>query len=779
MPQLSGSTKAKSRDGRQSRSRNTTPSSNISVPISSNIPSHTAYLEIDLAKLMIPQNVTYDQMLNQHGGSQGIPDPSSLNQMADNLRMLEQLSTERYAACDRGMRALSEERKRRIEEEHRLEQENRDKEEKASLKRAAEDEEARGRKSLKTKKVKKERSSVREERPLAIGAHGLARQDGLDLPPQASTETVQASPSPPKRKLDAVDSSSLSSASQPPSPTTGRLTEEPKSPQKSRASSTSSVDSHQPPPAASIAQYQTFGPDPTTFDDPTIYHIRPVTEDMTDEERAEIYSVAGFPHSDLSHMIAGTIPDKDFSNAKPSNQVNANTFQAYIDPYLRPLTEEEMAFLKERGDRVTPFLMPRRGKRHYSEIWAEEDGQFSLDSTHHNNDKDRLPLNQARGNLEQMTDEIAETDQISNGPMLNRLLSTMRFENRPSPSEDKPPTTTATTTNGTEQPPPTSNGLTNGDVSTNTNGHTESSNNNNTDDTKAPTSSSSLPPATYIPSAPPTNTSLKLDPLTIDDRLRAELRYIGFLPSSSSSNTDHNTAPTLTNGNNPPTNPPATTTTSHNNHPPTNPPRSPPIDYDAHNDDPLAERLRALQSELHRTTLENGARKSRLLALASERMAYQEYSTILEDLDAQVQQAYLKRTRTLGKRGKSAKEREKQMLAAAKRAAANGGGDGGEGGEAIGVQRPGIGDLARQLMRRRGKWVDMIAPVFAEEGGGVGEEEAGGGRGEAGWGGEASKWTGKGVGMGKGTIFEEGVMEGYLRAEKERWEDEEGEIGGE
>ncbi|KAL8945703.1 MAG: hypothetical protein Q9222_007796, partial [Ikaeria aurantiellina] len=486
MPQLSGGNKAKSRDGRQSRSRNTTPSSNISIPISSSVASHTSYLEIDLAKLMIPQNVTYDQILSQHGGSQSIPDPSSLNQMADNLRMLGQLSEERGSACDKGMRALSEKRKERVEEEHRLEQENRDREEKASLKRAAEDEEARGRKSLKTKKVKKERSSVREERPLAVGAHGLARQDGLDLPPQAPTETVQASPSPPKRKLDAVDSSSLSSASQPASPTTGRLTEEPKSPQKSRASSTSSVDSHQPPPAASIAQYQTFGPDPTTFDDPTIYHIRPVTDDMTDEEKAEIYSVAKFPKSDLSHLIAGTIPDKDFSNAKPSNQVNANTFQAYIEPYLRPLTEEDMAFLKERvsrisiqnlikqvamliqqGDRVTPFLMPRRGKKHYTEIWAEEDGQFSLDTAQHS-DKDKLPLNQARGNLEQMTDEIAETDQISNGPMLNRLLSTMRFENRPSPSEDKPPTTT---TNGTDAPqpppPPTSNGLTNGDTSTN------------------------------------------------------------------------------------------------------------------------------------------------------------------------------------------------------------------------------------------------------------------------------------------------------------------------
>jgi transcriptional adapter 3 len=69
---------------------------------------------------------------------------------------------------------------------------------------------------------------------------------------------------------------------------------------------------------------------------------------MTDEEKMEIYGVTSFPHDDLSDLIAGVPPDKDFSNAKPSNQVNANTFQTYLEPYLRPLTEEDLGFLKER-----------------------------------------------------------------------------------------------------------------------------------------------------------------------------------------------------------------------------------------------------------------------------------------------------------------------------------------------------------------------------------------------------------------------------------------------
>lgn len=100
---------------------------------------------------------------------------------------------------------------------------------------------------------------------------------------------------------------------------------------------------HGPPP---IPQ-QGFFPDPLA-PDPVIYHIREVTPGMTDEEKKEIYGVTSFPTKDLSDEIAGTPPDKDFSNAKPTNQVAASTFLTYVEPYVRPLTEEDMAWLRER-----------------------------------------------------------------------------------------------------------------------------------------------------------------------------------------------------------------------------------------------------------------------------------------------------------------------------------------------------------------------------------------------------------------------------------------------
>ena len=386
-----------------------------------------------------------------------------------------------------------------------------------------------------------------------------------------------------------------------------------------------------------MPQYQTFGANPLVFDDPTVYEVRTVTDDMTDEEKKEIYAVSVFPHDDLSDLIAGTPPNKDFSNAvKPNNQVQAHTFAAYLDGYLRPLKEEDIGFLKERGDRVTPFIMPRRGNKQYHELWAEEDGGMVIDSP-----PDQLNPNQARGSIDQMDDDVAETDHVSGGPMLNRLLSLMRFEHRAPPNEEK------AQPNGSQANGSQMNGSLNGEASlagddlSNFDPFAAEEAMNNplptaTTSTAAPTTTTpaankNLPPATYLPdSARAPANAPNLTHAQVDDRLKAELRHLGFLAADDEP------------------------------------------DYDAHYDDVVAQRLRFLQNKLREVSTLNGARKQRVLELAEEQMAHQEYSTILEDLDSQVQTAYLKRARTAG----------------------------------------GIGDVARQLMNRRQRWESSIGPVF-------------------------------------------------------------------
>lgn len=301
---------------------------------------------------------------------------------------------------------------------------------------------------------------------------------------------------------------------------------------------------------------------------------------------------------------------------------------------------------------------------------------MSMDSS---NDRDRLPLNQGRGSIEQLTDENAETDKVSVGPLVSRLYSLLRYEHRTETDENN-----------------NTNGATNGDTSMN------SLLGDSFMDLDHPplggeTENKPLPAATSFPDASPNNFKVpaaKLEHAQLDERLKAELRYVGFFG------------------------------------PEDNP------DFDAHYDDDIAQRLRLLQGELKKQMLTNGARKTRLMEIAKERMAYQEYSTIHDDLDSQVQQAYLKRTRTLGKskKGSQAKHRP------------GGAGGGSHVVSAAGVGRPGIGDMARTLMDRRKRWRDCIGPVFKD-----------------------SKTT---VPSRDDSIFDAVTMAEYEKAELEGWDEE-------
>lgn len=464
----------------------------------------------------------------------------------------------------------------------------------------------------------------------------------------------------------------------------------------SDSDSDSSSDDGRPPPQPR-PQANTFGDDPSTFPDPTVYEILAVKPGMTEDEIKAIYSVATYPKSDLSDQIAGDPPDKDFSNAKPTNQINFSTFSTYIGPFFRPFTEEDLAFLRERGDRVTPFVMPKRGKKHYTEIWAEEDGAMAVDSP----SKDKLPPNQPRGNIENMDDDLAESDKLSVGPLLSRLLSAMRPEHRAPPTE--------ATSNGVNGDGDTlMNGVANFDFSfgesvqqpqpgqttpngTATNGTTNGNG-------AQPALDEPLPPATQMPESNSETwkkaTHPKLDYQQVDERLKQELRHIGFLPSlPGDGSSSSNTAANGTNG----TNGAASSSGAAGSSGGPGPDPSSTADYDGAFDDEVAARLRLLQMRLREQALINGARKARLTDLVKERMAHQEYQTILEDLDSQVQAAYLKRTRTMGKKPKKARP------GAAAPAAAGG------------LARPGIGDLTKTLMERRRRWIENIGTVFDGE----------------------------------------------------------------
>ena len=112
--------------------------------------------------------------------------------MVQDLKQLCNLAAARNDTCNAALRGLVERRKEILEEE-KLERQRelelelatraREAEEKESLRRAADEDEddVSLRKAGKNKK-RKTSSSTKEDRPLNHGAHGLARQDGLNLP---------------------------------------------------------------------------------------------------------------------------------------------------------------------------------------------------------------------------------------------------------------------------------------------------------------------------------------------------------------------------------------------------------------------------------------------------------------------------------------------------------------------------------------------------------------------------------------------------------------------
>lgn len=122
---------------------------------------------------------------------------------------------------------------------------------------------------------------------------------------------------------------------------------------------------------------------------------------------------------------------EDFSKSKQPGQVLVTTFYTSIEPYLRPIKEEDIGFLEYSADDVEPFIMPQLG-RHYTEAWEEEDTALyggplpgmpnrptnSLPAT-----STRTPL--PRWEPSTLTESDCMTEEHGHGPLNERLISAL------------------------------------------------------------------------------------------------------------------------------------------------------------------------------------------------------------------------------------------------------------------------------------------------------------------------------------------------------------------
>jgi len=101
-----------------------------------------------------------EDLFDRSSSGSAIPTASVLGSMLENVKQqLVSVIKTRGEASDRLMRELAQKRKDRVDQSR----------EKERAEKAAEE-------RRKIKEIKE-----KEERPLAIGAHGVARQDGVDL----------------------------------------------------------------------------------------------------------------------------------------------------------------------------------------------------------------------------------------------------------------------------------------------------------------------------------------------------------------------------------------------------------------------------------------------------------------------------------------------------------------------------------------------------------------------------------------------------------------------
>lgn len=366
-------------------------------------------------------------------------------------------------------------------------------------------------------------------------------------------------------------------------------------------------------------------------------------QDLTKLDIKTVLGVASYPTQDLSDFLPGPIPDEDFTRAKPPNQIQLTTFTAFLEPYFRPFTEEDLSFLNMKsvgaevvsyGRTISPYVIPPLGPL-YTDVWAEEDvaNPTGLPPPSPAPRTRELGRYRAKGTVSQLSDEIIEVGGVQPGPMTARLLSALLSED----DDEAPP---------------------------------------------GPTAASEIPPGRTRASV----TDMGL----LEERLRQELRFAGLvdmdmLRTDERAKRQFKLAAEV------------------------------PIDCDDMEaeldidwinnaeDDEICRELRQLQAQLRTVSSQNMKYKQRLLPYVQEQMAWQEYTTILYDLDKQVEQAYTRRLRV----PKSKK----------KKGAAGSNAGGLPPGASPDIQSPGnkLVDpkpAIRALLDKRHRWITRIGPVF-------------------------------------------------------------------
>lgn len=407
-------------------------------------------------------------------------------------------------------------------------------------------------------------------------------------------------------------------------------------------------------------------------------------ESTGEEYLKKKYSVASYPTDDLKELLPGDPPDMDLSCAKPANQIQYSTFLSYVDNFYKDLTEEDIKLLKSEyilpanlevdktyDPELTPFIIPKLGPL-YSRTWFKADANKNIGNTSPPTVNDTSSV-VAKKSSAYINETSLETEDISCGPLLSRLLSAVfkdegndlaaqlaadsnnrlsidsnkMSENVDVKEEIATDATINTELDSRELTPMVSSVNTPmgdiGEIAKFTIGGT--------------TSTLKMDQGWRI-------NSVNLDYPTLEERLKRELQYVGIYMNMPK---DEN-----------------------------NPTGGDPDWLTGREDDEISAELRELQSSLKQVTAKNQNRKKILVPLIKRQLAWQEYSSILEDLDKQIDQAYIKRIRVPKKRKKHHTGNMGVNTGTASQLA----------------QQKAANSSLKALLDKRQRWINKIGPLF-------------------------------------------------------------------
>ena len=329
--------------------------------------------------------------------------------------------------------------------------------------------------------------------------------------------------------------------------------------------------------------------------------------------------------------------DEDFDHAKPASQVPYTTFANWVTDYLRSFGEDDLAFLASRPEDPTYFDEPALGP-HYLDTWAAMDAELAGDTVNLPSTSTTLvPPMLRRFKSENITNESLHTENVYLGPLGERLISAFR---------------------GVNQFPGTMTDLMSGAPEALQPGAPASAVPNATGQGASGAAGPSVPAHAAL--AGPT--IKEMDALDFEARLTRELSFLGVLPPLSRSSASSASSSTGTSGKK---SGPAAASDAQQ------PQLEAPVDWAGRQDDEISASLRACQRLLEKQTAINGQRRERLAELVRQRIAYQEYESLRDGLEAVIEGAWNKRHRAAqrkavkDKKDKDRKEKDKDKLEAA------------------------------------------------------------------------------------------------------------------